>query len=363
MRRRAFLLLGVSLARFTRSVSGKPEHAPGATAFSRSGVRIGVFGLFHPRELIVRSATEREIVVRTDRDTCVLRGREEARVLMAGRSVEIVCAGRTLSAGAVRISAAAVENLEPELRVPGRIARRFGGAVDVVVGATGLVAVVSMDLETAVASVVAAEQAASTAMEALEAQAVAARSYFTAARGRHHDFDFCDTSHCQFLREPPPAGSPAARAAWKTAGLTLAFRGEPIAALYSASCGGRTQSLADAGLHANDGYPYFSVECSYCAQHANEWESRLPLDADSERLERDRSERARLAIVRRNGWSAVPGNNFETRRETGALVLHGRGQGHGVGLCQAGAACLAEDGAGFEDILAHYYPGTTLKVI
>jgi SpoIID/LytB domain protein len=119
-----------------------------------------------------------------------------------------------------------------------------------------------MDLETAVASVVAAEQAGSTPPEALKAQAVAARSYYTGARHRHRAFDFCDTTHCQFLREPPTSDHPAARAARETAGLVLAFRGAPIEALYSASCGGRTRTLADAGLRAADGYPYFSVECA-----------------------------------------------------------------------------------------------------
>src|SRR5208283_1270192 len=65
-----------------------------------------------------------------------------------------------------------------------------------------LTAVVTMDLEPAVASVVAAEGTVDAPSEALKALAVAARSYFVAGKGRHRDFDFCDTTHCQFLREP-----------------------------------------------------------------------------------------------------------------------------------------------------------------
>ena len=98
-------------------------------------------------------------------------------------------------------------------------------------------------------------------------------------------------------------------------------------------------------------------------RHPKEWDSRLQLDAETQRLEADRSEDARLAVGRRNGWSVVPGNSFETTREADALVLHGRGQGHGIGLCQAGAAALARDGAPFAEILAHYYPGTTLAML
>jgi stage II sporulation protein D len=234
--------------------------------------------------------------------------------------------------------------------------------VDVTPAGAELVPVVSMDLETAVASVVAAEQMEGTPIEALKAQAVAARSYFVAARGRHHGADFCDTTHCQFLRESPAADHPATRATRDTTGLVLAYRGAPIVALYSASCGGRTRSLVEAGLHAADGaYPYFGVDCSYCMRHAHEWDRRLAWDRDAQQLEAVRSEAARLVVGRRDGWSVVPGNNFEASRDGDALVLHGRGAGHGVGLCQAGAAGIAaESGATFAEILNHYYPGTTL---
>jgi peptidoglycan hydrolase-like amidase len=198
-----------------------------------------------------------------------------------------------------------------ELRVPGRIVRWFHGRLDVTAVDDELVPVVSMDLETAVASVVAAEQIRSAPPEALKAQAVAARSFFAAAGRRHRGFDFCDTTHCQFIREPPAADHPAAHAARATAGLVLTFRGAPIEAFYSASCGGRTRTLADAGLQAADGYPYFSVDCAYCV-----------------------------------------------RRHT-----DGDRNGHGVGLCQEGAAGMAtERGASFVDILQHYYPGTTLQM-
>ena len=100
--------------------------------------------------------------------------------------------------------------------------------------------------------------------EALKAQAVAARSFFVAAGRRHHGFQFCDTTHCQFLREPPAQiiRRPGRRA--RRPASCSRFAGAPIAAFYSASCGGRTRTLADAGLQAADGYPYFSVECAYC---------------------------------------------------------------------------------------------------
>ncbi|MFH1811210.1 MAG: SpoIID/LytB domain-containing protein [Pseudomonadota bacterium] len=44
-----------------------------------------------------------------------------------------------------------------------------------------------------------------------------------------------------------------------------------------------------------------------------------------------------------------------------AFVLRGAGWGHGVGLCQIGAAAMATAGRSHQDILAHYYPSTTLE--
>jgi len=46
-----------------------------------------------------------------------------------------------------------------------------------------------------------------------------------------------------------------------------------------------------------------------------------------------------------------------------AFILHGRGWGHGVGLCQTGAAVMAAEGVSYTDILQHYYPDTQLQKI
>lgn len=50
-------------------------------------------------------------------------------------------------------------------------------------------------------------------------------------------------------------------------------------------------------------------------------------------------------------------------RTEGGFRLRGAGWGHGVGLCQIGAAMMAEKGYGYRDILAHYYPGSRIDKI
>lgn len=44
-----------------------------------------------------------------------------------------------------------------------------------------------------------------------------------------------------------------------------------------------------------------------------------------------------------------------------AFTLHGAGWGHGVGLCQIGAAVMADKGYEYKDILGHYFPGATIE--
>lgn len=51
------------------------------------------------------------------------------------------------------------------------------------------------------------------------------------------------------------------------------------------------------------------------------------------------------------------------RNENGDFTLTGAGWGHGVGLCQIGAAVMADKGYTYEQILAHYFPGSELKTI
>lgn len=49
------------------------------------------------------------------------------------------------------------------------------------------------------------------------------------------------------------------------------------------------------------------------------------------------------------------------RNKAGDFILTGAGWGHGVGLCQIGAAVMAEQGYTYREILAHYFPGATLE--
>ena len=68
-----------------------------------------------------------------------------------------------------------------------------------------------------------------------------------------------------------------------------------------------------------------------------------------------------LEIRRLLSESHLKSSAFEVRMDGETVTLEGRGWGHGVGLCQIGAAVMAAKGYGYQDILHHYYPGSVLS--
>jgi stage II sporulation protein D len=236
----------------------------------------------------------------------------------------------------------------PSSQNHGSIRRRFLGCMDLRAGKQCLQPIVSMDVEIAVASIVDAESPPEAPVAFLMAQAIASRSFLLGAQHCHADYDFCDTTHCQFLRGPAAAGSPSFLAAARTEGLCIHFHGRPLAAMYSRSCSGRTNTLAQLGLPTSD-YPYYPVTCAFCLHHPENW-------VRDSRSCAPNGERERVAFDRIHGWSAIPSNSFTQS----SSQIEGRGIGHGLGLCQRGAAAMAVAGAGFDEILVHYYPNTSI---
>jgi len=99
-------------------------------------------------------------------------------------------------------------------------------------------------METYVARVLAGEAARDSQPAALEALAIAIRTFALANRGRHRadGFDLCDQTHCQVVRAAVAATERAAQA---TTGRVLLRNGAPASIYFSASCGGRTEIPSD----------------------------------------------------------------------------------------------------------------------
>ncbi len=257
-----------------------------------------------------------------------------------------------------------------------------------------------MPMEEYIAGVLAGETGNFKSDEALKAMAVAARTYAMHFGSRHalEGFDFCDTTHCQDLRI---AGINARlrSIADATAGEVLWYDGEPAATYYHANCGGTTEDGRFV-LGNNEPREPFLVQHSdqYCMRNGSaQWRSEVAkselqraLAADGivvpgnlrtvSVLHRTPSGRVeflrvsgrgtitvtalnfRSAIGRRIGWDRMKSNWYDVSDAGDSLIFHGRGSGHGVGLCQVGAEVMGEEGHSYRDILNFYYPGTRLGV-
>jgi stage II sporulation protein D len=66
----------------------------------------------------------------------------------------------------------------------------------------------------------------------------------------------------------------------------------------------------------------------------------------------------KLIVGRALGWNVLKSSRFNVTRSGSQFVFRGGGFGHGLGLCQEGSHVMAQRGQSFQQILAHYFPGT-----
>ena len=250
-----------------------------------------------------------------------------------------------------------------------------------------------VNIEDYVAGVLFSEMPANFPLEALKAQAVAARTY---ARFRldHGDALLRATDADQVYGGADTRYEQARRIVAETRGTILEVDGRPLCAYFMSTCGGATiDGPAIFPTATREGL--LGVPCNWCRSSPkfrwtrtlalSELERRLGLAANS--IERVASRNDELghtlafelsgragarvfpAIDLRRLWNVnatgdtekLPSFWFQTmvlnRR---ILTVNGAGYGHGVGMCQWGAAGLAASGRDWREILHYYYRGAEL---
>lgn len=262
-----------------------------------------------------------------------------------------------------------------------------------------------LSLEDYLWGVVAAEMPAAFQQEALKAQAVAARSYacyqLLYPDDRHPQADVCtDYACCQawISREDRLAkweedkqeaySAKITAAVSETAGEVLVYDGQPALAVFHASSGGSTRSAqavwgedlpylvpVSSPESEEDAPNYYSVS-EFSAEEFSQlflakypeaelsgscvgWFSQPETD-DSGASAAIEVGGVRVTAQTLRSILSLRSATFQVECTEDTITFHVTGYGHGVGMSQYGANTMAKDGAGYGEILAHYYPGTEL---
>lgn len=204
-------------------------------------------------------------------------GTVKTRLPSAGGSSAVRLAGRAsfpsrevvaFAAGSARLfsSSAPVTFATDNENAPVRYNDRpYRGRIEVFANTRGALTVVNvLGLEDYVKGVVPNELSAGgyPLLEAHKAQAIAARTYALKNRGQFmsQGYDLLPTTRSQVYRGLSSENALSSRAVDETRGVVATYNGEPINALYTSTCGGRTE---DAGKIFNDDVPYLKArECA-----------------------------------------------------------------------------------------------------
>lgn len=261
-----------------------------------------------------------------------------------------------------------------------------------------------MKLEEYLKGVVAAEMPAAFHIEALKAQAIAARTYaltrierFSEGHIDHITAPLCTGVHCQAyltLEELGEAhGQSWIKEYWpkinqavdETKGMVVTFEGELIDALYHSSSGGMTEDSENVFATAK---PYLRSVVSPNEESAPKFKSSITMSFNDfvKKIQElvpdikitkknvtqvikvaDKSETGRIKKLM-IGDTIIEGRDFRTAFNLNStnfkinligdnIEIETLGNGHGVGMSQWGANAMAKNGSSYEEILKHYYLG------
>lgn len=250
--------------------------------------------------------------------------------------------------------------------------------------------IVELNFEEYLEGVVYAEMPASFSLEALKAQAVAARTYtkFKLSENNH----ICDNpSHCQawIPNDYTNEFEKVSKAVKETDGEVVTYLGEAIQAFFHSSSGGKTESSknvwgkdipylvsVDSPNEDKIMSTFFSEkEISYkeLKDKINEFKgetvitteklkSKIKVISKTEgnRVKDIKIDKAILSGTEIRNILDLHSANFEIELKDKSIVFKVKGYGHGVGMSQWGAEAMAKEGKSYREILSYYYPNTEI---
>ncbi len=312
-----------------------------------------------------------------------------AVLVATDKGVEIT--GADLRFDGRRTSAQLMIEGDPGVRVEGKL---YLGRIAISREGTAktLIAINRLPLETYLLGIVGSEMSPEWPMEALKAQAVAARTYALQRRmmmrAADRPYDMEATVLSQVYEGAERIRPSVVAAVVGTHGEVIAYKHRLAEALFHSTCGGRTVSAREAFGNA---VPYLIPRaCPWCKESARyRWSMVVTLDRLTKALraakligpratvdalarpdasgavvvtlgkkkEKLSAKKVRAAI----GYTVISSDRFTAVTSGKSVSFEGMGFGHGVGMCQFGAKGLADRGMSHREILEHYYEGARVK--
>lgn len=309
--------------------------------------------------------------------------------------------------------------------------KEYRGVLEVIYNTrlNALVPVNHINMEEYVMGVMSSEMPSGFPLNALRSQAVLARTYALQKKGKHksYGYDVCDTQHCQVYGGVSSESEPGNAAVESTMGQVLLYKNRPIESVFSANCGGFTQSAKEAGWfetaylkpvsdykdfdfeklqpyhfadllrHPHEAYSRYDKHVSPAAYR---WARVVEVDELQQIIKKQKRDIGEITaiiplqrsrsgyvgkltvqgtkdtitldkenVIRRNLSLGMLRSSYfivqpnYQNRKLKNFIFYGGGWGHGVGFCQTGSAGRAEAGQDYKTILKHYFPLANLKDI
>lgn len=256
-----------------------------------------------------------------------------------------------------------------------------------------LTAINNIDIEDYIKGVLYHEISHHWPIEAIKAQAVATRTYaiYKMQSSQKRDYDVTNDIYSQVYGGKNSERYRTGIAVDRTTGEVLSYQGKILPAYFHATCAGMTEDSKE--LWNISIPPLKGVPCLFCQDSPHmRWKKNFRLQNIQEKLnknnfligpiknieiiERTRSERVKsLKITGRDaseviisakdfreaiGPNELRSNNYEIAMQGYYVDFIGKGWGHGVGLCQWGARGMSAQQFNYKQILAYYYPSSTI---
>lgn len=303
--------------------------------------------------------------------------------------------------------------------------RCYRGEITLLPAEKGLTIINLVNLEEYLYSVVPSEMPSSWPPSALEAQAIAARSYALANIGRYsaRGFDLLGSVLSAEYKGVKNETGSCVKAVNATRGMIMEYNGRPVSAFFHANSGGHTETNETVWGGAALPYlqavpdlitpqhtllsPYdltellstrietYSSNPRYSSSAAFRWRLMISREEIEARLQfpkdlgsivsittigRGNSGRVKKVLIKGTTGEYLLTGDLNIRTKLGGLrstlftiqpklgvgglpeyfLFTGAGWGHGVGMCQSGAAGMAAGGHNYQEILLHYYPGVKI---